>query len=86
VPCDTGGLAACLYWRTHGYSPGEPDHRDDWLAWDVYWQMQRLGWEAVQSLRKLDQLDAADAETLLMRLVALHDAIQAQRRDRQDQY
>ena len=53
MPCDTGGLAACIYWRTHGYSPGEADHPDDRFAWDVYWQMQRVGWEAVQDVAQV---------------------------------
>ena len=83
MPCDTGGLQACLYWRTHGYSPGEPDHPDDRRAWNVYWQMQRVGWETVKTLRKLDALDEYEADWLLLRLVAMHDAVQAQQQDRQ---
>jgi hypothetical protein len=85
VPCDTGGLPACIYWRSHGYSPGERDHPDDRLAWEVYWQMQRVGWEAVKTLRKLDELDEYEADALLLRLVALQDAVQAQHQAMQEQ-
>lgn len=84
VPCDVGGLAACLYWRTHGASPGEPDHPDDVLAWDIYCAMQRVGWDAVKTLRNLDELTAYDAEYLLQRLVALQDAVQAQHQQQQE--
>lgn len=74
-----------MYWRSHGFSPGEGDHPDDRLAWEVYWQMQRVGWDAVNTLRKLDQLDAYEADWLLLRLVALHDTVQAQRQVSQEQ-
>jgi hypothetical protein len=47
--------------------------------------MQRLGWDAVRTLRKLDQLDAYMAEWLLRRLVLVHDAVQAQQRETQAQ-
>lgn len=46
--------------------------------------MQRLGWEAVQTLRKLDQLDAYAADWLLRRLTALYDAHLAQQQARQE--
>jgi len=74
-----------MYWRTHGYSPGEPDHADDRFAWEVYWQMHRVGWEAVKTLRKLEQLDEYEADCLLTRLVALHDAVLAQQQAMQEQ-
>lgn len=85
VPCDTGGLAACLYLRTHGYSPGESDHPDDLFAWRVYWEMQRVGWDAVKTLRKLDLLDEYDADWLLLRLLRLHDVVHAQKSAAQEQ-
>ena len=86
MPCDTGGLAACHYWRTHGYSPGEPDHPHDRFAWNVYWQMQQLGWEAVNTLRKLAQLSEYEADWLLTRLLVLHEAARVQQQERQDHY
>jgi hypothetical protein len=58
-------------------SPGEPDHPEDVLAWDVYWQMQRLGFEAVYRLKRLDALDDYQRDWLVLRLVATHDAMQA---------
>jgi len=85
IPCDTGGLAACYFWRTHGYSPGTPVHADDLQAWEIYWQVQRVGWETVRTLRQLDQLDAYDADWLLVRLVTLQDYVQAQQREAQEQ-
>jgi hypothetical protein len=75
VPCDTGGLPACIYLRSHGYSPGERAHADDLRAWDVYWKMQRVGFEAVYRLGHLDQLGDYAAEWLLTRLVLLEDAM-----------
>lgn len=47
--------------------------------------MQRVGWDAVKTLRQLEQLDAYEAECLLMRLVVLHDAVQAQSQAMQEQ-
>jgi hypothetical protein len=48
--------------------------------------MHRVGWEAVKTLRKLDELDAYEADWLLLRLVAMHDAVQAQHQAMQDHY
>jgi len=75
VPCDTGGLPACIYLRSHGYSPGERTHPDDLLAWDVYWKIQRVGFDAVYRLGHLEQLDDYESEWLLKRLVLLEDAM-----------
>ena len=57
-----------------------PDHPDDLFAWRIYWEMQRVGWDAVKTLRKLDQLDEYAADWLLWRLTTLHDVVQAQSR------
>jgi len=47
--------------------------------------VQRVGWETVRTLRQLDQLDAYDADWLLVRLVTLQDYVQAQQREAQEQ-
>lgn len=85
MPCDTGGLEACHYLRTHGYSPGAPVHPEDLFAWEVFWQAQKVGWEAVRILRKLDTLDAYEADWLLTRLVILTEYVQAQQQAMRDE-
>jgi hypothetical protein len=85
VPCDTGGLQACYFWRTHGMSPGEKDHQDDLLVWEVYWQAQRVGFETVYRLRRLDLLSTYAADWLLKCLVTLQDALWQQQREKQTQ-
>lgn len=75
MPCDTGGLPACYYYRTHGVSPGEHDHPDDLLVWEVYWQAQRVGFEMVYRLRRLDRLSDYAADWLLRCLVILHNVV-----------
>lgn len=85
MPCDTGGLPACIYMRTHGYSPGEHEHPDDLRAWDIYWKMQRIGFEAVYRLRRMEQLDDYAADWLLIRLVLLSDKVQVQQQMREPQ-
>jgi hypothetical protein len=47
--------------------------------------MQRVGWEAVKTLRKLEQLSEYEADWLLTRLVAMHDTVQAQQQAMQEQ-
>lgn len=56
----------------------------DALAWDVYWQAQRLGFDMVYRLRRLDRLDAYDADWLVRRLVVLHDLLATQRQSMRD--
>ena len=65
-------------------SPGEKDHQDDLLVWEVYWQAQRVGFDTVYRLRRLDQLDAYGADWLLWCLVMLQDALAQQQRTAQD--
>ena len=78
-------MPACHYWRTHGYSPGTPVHADDLQAWEIFWQAQKMGWDAVRTLRKLDHLDAYAADWLLTRLVILSEYVQAQSQAMQEQ-
>ena len=66
-------------------SPGEHDHPDDLLVWDVYWQAQRVGFDTVYRLRRLDLLDAFAADWLLRCLVLLQDALWQQQRAAHEQ-
>jgi len=78
-------LEACIYLRSHGASPGTPVHADDVQAWEIYWQAQKVGWETVYRLRRLDQLDAYSADWLLTRLVTLQEYVHAHNQATQEQ-
>mgnify|MGYP001558459861 FL=1 len=67
VPCDTGGLTACPFWRTHEASPGEPMAWADVQALEMYHQIQRHGWAMVEALRTF-RLSEQEAEGLFLRL------------------
>jgi len=58
---------------------------DDLQAWELFWQAQKIGWDAVRILRKLDQLDAYAADWLLTRLVILAEYVQARQQTMQEQ-
>lgn len=58
---------ACPYWNTHEASPGEPMAFADTQALQLYQQIQRHGWEMVQSLRHWT-MTLQEAEGLLVRL------------------
>lgn len=77
-------MAACHYWRTHGASPGTPIHAEDLLAWEVYWQAQQVGWEAVWQLRRLDTFDDYAADWLLIRLIMLAEYVRQQQTIQQE--
>jgi len=62
-----------------------PVHADDLQAWELFWQAQKIGWDAVRIFRKLDDLDAYAADWLLTRLVILAEYVQAQQQAIQDQ-
>lgn len=59
-------------------------HAEDLLAWEVYWQAQRVGWEAVWHLRRLDRLSEYDADCLLIRVAMLADAVRQQQAVQQE--
>jgi len=60
-------------------------YADDLQAWELFWQAQKIGWDAVRILLKLDQLDAYAADWLLTRLVILAEYVQARQQTMQDQ-
>lgn len=57
----------CLYWRSHGFSPGEWHDPQDTLAVELHVQARSVGWETVWALRHLE-LTREDAEALVWRL------------------
>ena len=78
IPCDTGGLSACPYWRTHEASPGEPVAVADALALQLYEEIQGSGWELFQALRTF-RLSEQEAEALYIRLTYLGQVLPALR-------
>lgn len=49
VPCEESGDDACPV----SYPPAEPDPETApalWEVWDLYWQIDALGWDAVRHL------------------------------------
>jgi hypothetical protein len=75
-------VPVCLYWRSHGMSPGEPSAYLDHLAVEVYGQVQQLGWDAVSQLRTL-ALTRDQAEGLLARLQWITGYVERVRREQQ---
>mgnify|MGYP001579976739 FL=1 len=69
-------MAACLYWRTHDASPGEPVAWGDVQALELYQQIQRHGWPLVEAFRTL-RLSETEAEALFLRLAWLTEHLPA---------
>lgn len=72
IPCDTGGLTACVYWPTFQDSPGIPVAWADQHALDLYQQIDAYGWDLVSTLHT-ESLSAYEAEALFVRLAWLTD-------------
>lgn len=76
MPCDSGGLSACLYWATHEDSPGITPEWGVQQALALHQEVRAHGWPLVEAFRTL-RLSTAEAEALYIRLGWLQDELSA---------
>jgi hypothetical protein len=76
VPCDSGGLQACWYWKSHDASPGEAEEYGTQQALELYHQIAAYGWDLVSAFRTW-RLSPQEGEALLCRVGWLREHLPA---------